>query len=135
MTDYRAYVKSLSLMEALWWFIENRDGIDKTDIFFDLRERYREQQQKYKLIQAVKNLVSDIEGMQDGVNRDWFGNFSKYQEQDGPESSVAIEWPNLRISIDAVNAELAKLPADQGVSGNKITMMIVDEINEYEHGR
>lgn len=48
MTDYRAYVASLPLIEALWWFIENCDGIDTTqrsELFFSLRLRYRQEVQ------------------------------------------------------------------------------------------
>lgn len=43
-TDYVAYVKELPLMAALWWFIEESDGLpesQRTEIFFDLRARYR----------------------------------------------------------------------------------------------
>lgn len=45
---YRDYVASLPLLEALWWFIENisEDHPERAVIFFDLRERYRNELQE-----------------------------------------------------------------------------------------
>lgn len=38
------YLDTLSLEDALWWFIENMqaDGVVKNEVFFRLRERIRE---------------------------------------------------------------------------------------------
>lgn len=45
MSMYKDYLAKLNLEDALWWFIENRDGIEDqstvTEIFFYLRARYR----------------------------------------------------------------------------------------------
>ena len=41
---YVSYLESLSLVEALWWFIENHGmltGQERDAIFFRLRERVR----------------------------------------------------------------------------------------------
>lgn len=42
-TEKKAYLDTLSLPRALWWFIENAPDDDtiRTDIFFYLRERVR----------------------------------------------------------------------------------------------
>lgn len=132
-TDYREYVKSLSLVEALWWFIENvnDDTPHRTEIFFSLRERCREKFQHTKgqpseLIAKVKSLVSDIEAMQ-FQNEDWFGAFSEYEESAG-DDTMSVEWPNLRISLDAVQAELNKLPADQDIPGSAVGTSMHDEL-------
>lgn len=39
--DFVAYTDGLPLVDALWWFIENRPE-NSTDLFFRLRERVRE---------------------------------------------------------------------------------------------
>lgn len=134
MTNYRNYVKSLPLMEALWWFIENindNEPVNRNQIFFDLRERYREQQTSpiSDLIKATKSLVDDIESMQDGLNTTWFGDFSESQAQDDI-GTMAIEWPNLAIQVEEVKKALGKLPGEQGILGKTTTMMIVDEIGK-----
>ena len=37
----KAYLETLPLAEALWWFIENGSDENRTDVFFYLRERVR----------------------------------------------------------------------------------------------
>lgn len=41
---YIDYLSKLDLVDALWWFIENHEGLEVsecTEVFFYLRERYR----------------------------------------------------------------------------------------------
>jgi hypothetical protein len=53
---------------------------------------------------AIKDLISDIEAMRSSKGDMWFGPFS--QEDDGH-----IEWPNLHISLNNVKARLPQLDA------------------------
>ncbi len=42
------HLDSLTLAQALWWYIENHSGLVpsiKLDVFFHLRERYRREEQ------------------------------------------------------------------------------------------
>jgi hypothetical protein len=59
----------------------------------------------------VKSLISDIESMQ-YHHESWFGPFTEMEENESMygDVTVSVEWPNLRISLDAVQAELNKLP-------------------------
>ena len=59
------------------------------------------------LIAAVKSLISDIESMQ-YQHESWFGPFSSTEENEDllGDTTVSVEWPNLRISLDALKAEL-----------------------------
>ena len=129
--DYREYVKSLSLVEALWWFIENVNDVapHQTDMFFDLRERYRgESQPTPTLISSVKSLISDIEAMQ-YQHQDWFGPFRETAENEDllGDTSISVEWPNLRISLDAVQEELNKLPARE-FAGTVVTDIVDGQV-------
>jgi hypothetical protein len=44
---YISYLKTLPLLQALWWYIENvsSDDPDQATYFFYLRERYRKEEQ------------------------------------------------------------------------------------------
>lgn len=159
----RKYLAGLPLVEALWWFIENIDDNDRSNrntYFFDLRERYRNENQPapksvddysdagfpeeqhlqlipysppsadmLSFLASVKSLISDIESMQ-YQHQDWFGPFSEYEETAG-DDTMSVEWPNLRISLDAVQAELNKLSADQGILGTRTNLIITDEIRVH----
>jgi hypothetical protein len=44
MYDYMEFLNRLSLVGALWWFIENGDSLetaDRAEVFFYLRDRVR----------------------------------------------------------------------------------------------
>lgn len=47
LKDIIAYLNSLTLVQALWWFIENINDEDaqRTELFLYLRERYRKEEQ------------------------------------------------------------------------------------------
>jgi hypothetical protein len=47
MSRETKYLDTLSLVDALWWFIENApdSGPERTEMFFYLRERYRSEVQ------------------------------------------------------------------------------------------
>ena len=47
MPSYRQLLTDLPLVEALWWFTENiaEDDPERTELFFLLRERYRDEHQ------------------------------------------------------------------------------------------
>lgn len=47
MNEHKAYLATLDLVHALWWFIENCDALDmsendRCELFFYLRERVRD---------------------------------------------------------------------------------------------
>ncbi len=47
--NYKAYLDAKPLAEALWWFVEERDGLDQdqaSEIFFRLRQRFRTEYQR-----------------------------------------------------------------------------------------
>lgn len=66
------------------------------------------------LLKTVASLVNDIEGMQSGTSPDWFGEFSRSQKQD--DGSMAIEWPNLAISVEEVVNAIKALPSNRGIT-------------------
>lgn len=61
------YVASLPLIDALWWFIENRP--EDTDIFFDLRERVRSQPHEPICHLMTHQQQMDADGTMVGVSR------------------------------------------------------------------
>lgn len=65
-----------------------------------------------KYIAALKDLVSDIEAMQSSHDPNWFGDFSESQEVDDM-GTVAIEWPNLAISVEKAQALVKEYEASQ----------------------
>jgi hypothetical protein len=68
-----------------------------------------------KLIQALKSLIIDIEGMRcipydsQKDTGHWFGLFSESTHDYGDGS--AIEWPNLAISVDGLKTALFEIEA------------------------
>ena len=82
------------------------------------------------LIAAVKSLISDIESMQ-YQHQDWFGPFSATEENEDllGDTSISVEWPNLRISLDAVQAELNKLPAEEPFLGSQALNVLMGTLD------
>lgn len=79
MNKYIQLLKTMPLVQALWWYIENvpmDHSNEFTDVFFYLRERYRKENQRNesallaKLIEALEDIrdtgymeASDCEGV------------------------------------------------------------------------
>jgi hypothetical protein len=64
------------------------------------------------LLAVLRALVGDIEAMQDTKMPDWFGPFGEYDEPTR-NGGVAVEWPNLRISLERAQA-LSAQAAERG---------------------
>jgi hypothetical protein len=83
------------------------------------------------LIAAVKSLISDIESMQ-YQHESWFGPFTEIEEDENAygDITVSVEWPNLRISLDAVNAEISKLnpTSAREFAGTVVTDIVDGEV-------
>jgi len=116
MTNYRQYVASRPLTEALWWFIENvsDDTPERTEIFFDLRERCRDSPSESSLARALKSLISDIEAMQphNDPNNYWFGPFSESMPTGSYDEETNIKWPNLAIDLEEAKIALKEYEND-----------------------
>lgn len=88
-----------------------------------------------KLIQAVKSLLVDIDGMRQ-QNTSIFGEFfDSAPEADG----VVIDWPNLAISADNVVQALEEYEhgqiidgelAQSQIRGSKPTLVILDDVED-----
>jgi hypothetical protein len=60
-----------------------------------------------KVIETLEALISDIEAMQSPADG-WYGPFSEHTAEWELQSGVAVEWPNLSISLAEAKQALAE---------------------------
>jgi hypothetical protein len=68
-----------------------------------------------KIINALRSLIADIEDMQiKHDTKDWFEGFSVFEYD--ANATMAIEWPNLAISVDDAKQALHEFEAKEHVT-------------------